>query len=427
MELLVVVAAVAALAFVVRVSLDAPVARRVFPVLMLALAVRLVVHVVLQRGALIGYGGDNLWYELWAVDIADQWKLDGFSYVTADSAGRPFSVALPSNLLAVIVYLCGGPAPVACTAFVGLLACVLCVIMYRFARLVGADDRAAFRLLVVLAFMPAFLLHTSDTFKDGFNALFVVASLYVGVSLVRRFTFAKLLVLVPLLWALWNVRPYMTFLCLLPLAVGIIAPKRVISLRTLFAVTVAAVLLAFMPEVVVDNGPVEMMREQMDYAQSQAVQRANSTPRVWWRQGSGVQFDDGGNTWNSLGPRLVYTVLSPFPWTPGGFALQFSKIDTCLWYLLLAAAVVGARRLWRRERGAVLVLLLFVVPATVAYATTMSNMGLIFRQRIPVVMVTSLLSAVAWTRSSPGEPDPVDTPPDALPEPEEAPRRAVLT
>ena len=31
----------------------------------------------------------------------------------------------------------------------------------------------------------------------------------------------------------------------------------------------------------------------------------------------------------------------------------------------------------------------------------MSNIGLMFRQRIPIVMVTSLLSAIAWTRTPP--------------------------
>ncbi|MCW2876631.1 MAG: hypothetical protein JWQ95_731 [Sphaerisporangium sp.] len=426
MELLVVVAAVVALVFVVRVSLDAPAARRVLPVLLVALVVRLALHVVLQRGALLDYGGDNLWYELWATEIAEQWKRDGFSYISANSAGEPYSVALPSNLLALIIYVCGGPAPVGCTAFIGLLACVLCVIMYKFARMIGADDRSAFRLLAVLAFMPAFLLHTSDTYKDGFNALLVVASLYVGVSLARRFNVAKLLVLAILLWGLWNVRPYMPFLCVLPLALGAIGLRRVISLRSLFAVTAVITLVLLMPGMVVHNGPVERMREQLEHAQSAGVQSANRA-HVWWRPGSGVEFDDGGNAWNAIGPKLVYTLLSPFPWTPGSPALQLAKIDTFLWYLLLYSAVIGARRLWHSDRRVLLILLLFIVPAAVAYATTMANMGLIVRQRMPIVMVTSLLSAVAWTRIPGGRTGPGRPQPDDGTQPEEVARRAVLT
>ncbi|MBN6053681.1 hypothetical protein JYK22_17200, partial [Nonomuraea sp. RK-328] len=397
MELLIVATAAVALVVIVRASLDAAAARRVVLVLLGAFVVRLLVHVAVLRSGLIEYGGDNLDYEARALQIVSYWRLEGLQFVTADQLSSLQSIAVPCNVFALVVWLCGGPAPLACTAVVALLACVMCVIVYRLARLVGADEQAAFRLLVVVAFMPAFLLHTSDTYKDGFNAFLVVAGVGVAVSVAQRFRFNALLVAGALLWCLWYVRPYMVFMCVLPLVLAVVISKSRFSVRKLcaFGLLLTAGMLFFAG--VYDSAPVESMQQQLDRGQSQVVRGANAGG------GSGVVFSDGGDAWGDLGPKLVYTVLSPFPWSAGSLAFQLGKIDVLVWYFLLFSAARGAARLWWRDRRTLLLLLAFIVPGTIAYATTMSNVGLIFRQRIPIVLITSVLAAVAWTRV-PGEP-----------------------
>jgi hypothetical protein len=393
MEYFIVAAAAVTLILLVNANLDAAVARRVLPVLLIAFAARLAVHVLVIRAGVIEYGGDNLDYEARAMDIVSYWRLEGIQFVTADQLSSLYSIAVPCNIFAMVIYLCGGPAPMACTAIVALLACALCVIIYKFARQVGANTTAAFRLLVVTAFMPAFLLHTSDTYKDGFNAFLVVACVGVSASIARRFRMSKLLLAGPLLWCLWHVRPYMVFMCAIPLIFGVVASRSKFSLRKLL--TFSALLVSAM--LFVGSGyaatPVEQMQHQLDTGQSSVIRRANAGG------GSGVHFEDGGDAWSDLGPKLLYTVMSPFPWTEGSLALQLGKIDVLLWYYLLYSAVRGGRRLWQHDRRTVLLLLLFILPGTIAYATTMANMGLIFRQRIPIVMVTSLLAAVAWSRT----------------------------
>ncbi|OUC97976.1 hypothetical protein [Streptosporangium minutum] len=394
MEYFIVVAAAVALAFIVHVNLDAGVARRVLPVLLAAFAARLAVHVLVMRSGVFDYGGDNMGYESRALGIVEYWKREGFQFVTAEDMSYLASVAVPCQVFAIVVYLCDGPAPLACTAVVALLACALCVVVYKFARLIGADDRAAFMLLVVSAFMPAFLLHTSDTYKDGFNAFLVVTSIGLGAAIARRFDMRRLLTLALLLWALWYVRPYMVFMCAVPLILGLAGLGKAFSMRRVFAF---AVLLAFALLTfggVYDGAPTGVIQEQLELGQSEVIRRANGDG------GSGVDFEDGGNPWNAIGPKLLYTLLSPFPWTQGGPVLQFGKIDVLIWYFLLYNAVRGARRLWRQDRVTLLILLSFVIPGTIAYATTMANMGLIFRQRIPIIMVTSVLAAVAWTKEA---------------------------
>ncbi|RGA02379.1 hypothetical protein DI270_024660 [Microbispora triticiradicis] len=412
-EYIVVIAAAVLLVVVVHAGLKPRVAWRVLPVLLAAFAVRLAVHVLLMRSGL-GYGGDNYSYEARALGIVELWHRNGVHYVTSDELGSVYGVAVPCHVFALVMYLCGGKAPLACTSVVASLGCGLCVVLYRFARLVGADERAAFRLLVLTAFLPGFLLHTSDMFKDGFNAFLVVTCLGLAVSNLRRFDPLKVAALGPLLWALWNVRPYMVFMCSLPLLAGAVRVKHALSGRSLviFAVVLIPVLVllqGFDQGLDQDGGPLGTMQAQLDRGQSQHTRLANA------EGGSGVVFDDGGNAWSDLGPKLAYTLLSPFPWASGSMALQLGKIDTLLWYWLLFCAAQGARHLWRHDRRTLLILMLFLVPASIAYATTMSNIGLIFRQRIPIVMVTSLLSAIAWSRTRPyaGPPEERATDPEA--------------
>lgn len=398
MEYIVVAAAVVALTVIVHASLGGALARRVFPVLLLAFTARLLVHVFVTRGGAIEYGGDNLYYEARAMEIVAAWKNEGIHFVSTEENPRLSGVALPCHIFAAVIYLCSGPAPLACTAVVAVVACGLCIVMYRFARSLGANERAAFLLLVVTAFMPSFLLHTADMYKDGFNAFLVVAALHTGVSIARRFEARRLLVLGFLLWALWHVRSYMVFMCLPPLIISLMGVERGFSLRRFLAFGAVLAYAVSLYAGALDAAPVETMMNQLDTGQSNLLRQSNS------QGGSGVSFADGGNPWNELVPKLAYTVFSPFPWSPGSLALQLGKIDVIVWYFLLYAAVRGARTLWHTDRKVLLILLLFLVPSTVVYATGMANVGLIFRQRMPIVMIASLLAAVFWsTRKPKGE------------------------
>jgi hypothetical protein len=399
-EYLIIAAAAVTLVFLINMNLDSRAARRALPVLLVAFTVRLVIHVLVMRGNIIDYGGDNLHYELKALEIVEYWRREGFQYVTSDEIAGLHTVTVPCQIFAIVIYLCDGPASLACTAVVALAACALCIMMYKLARLIGADERAAFILLTVTAFMPAFLLHTSDTYKDGFNAFLVVACLGLGFSSVRNFDVRKLLLLGPLLWALWHVRPYMVFMCAVPLIFSVAIFKRALSPHGMLVF--GAVLLSALLFI----APLEAMQEQLEYGQSENVRRANALGS------SGVLFEDSGRAWEALGLKLVYTLMAPFPWADGSLTLQLGKIDVLIWYYLFYSAVRGVRRLWRYDRGMVLILLMFIVPSTVVYATSMANIGLIFRQRIPIVMIVSLLSAVAWTRISREKQQPATPLPD---------------
>ncbi|MFD1536111.1 hypothetical protein [Nonomuraea guangzhouensis] len=383
------------LVVLVSVSFDKQTAWRVLPVLLAAFVVRLVVHLAVVRPDAVGYGGDHLGYEVMSLETAAFWQREGLQFATSVPAERFDSVALPCYVFAIVIYLCGGPAALACTAVVALIACALCIVMYRFARVVGADERAAFVLLAVTAFSPMFVLCTSDMFKDGFNAFLVVSCLYLAVSNARRFDLRKPLMTLSLLWALWNVRAYMMFMCGAPALLGVMGSRGAAFTRTLVVSAGLLVSGLFFFGYVDGGGVMETALDQLEFAQSEVARRSYAS------QGSGVLFDDSGSAWGSMIPKLLYTLLAPFPWAEGSATLQLGKIEMLLWYFMLYSSVRGARLLWRQDRRVLLILLLFIVPSTIAYATTVANVGLIFRQRIPIVMITSLLAAVAWSRRRP--------------------------
>ncbi|MEU9830633.1 hypothetical protein AB0D67_03735 [Streptosporangium sp. NPDC048047] len=410
MEYVIIAAAVAALVLVVHTTLDARTARKVLPVLVVAFLARLAVHLLYLRSGLTDYGGDNYNYETKALKVVEYWQENGIRFVTEDEIPLIAAVTLPCNLFALVIYACGGPAPLACTALVALIACTLCVVMYKFARLAGADERAALRLLAVVAFMPAFLLHTSDMFKDGFNAFLVITCLALAAANMRRFALRNVVMILILLVALWNVRPYMVVMCLPALLVGVANPRRALSARFLAVSAVLLVVATALLAGALHLGPADEVMEDLERGQAENVRRANASQR------SGVTFDDGGGPWGALLPKILYTLFSPFPWTSGSVTLQLGKIEMLVAYCLFYCAVRGTLRLWRSDRGMLLFLLAFLVPGTVAYATTMSNIGLIFRQRIPIVLMVGLLAALAWTgeaeRRRAERRDPADREPD---------------
>jgi hypothetical protein len=395
LELVIVLLMLGALIGVMRINFDQAIFSKLLPFFVVAFFGRLIIHVAVLRSGLLNYGGDCVTYEELGQIVASIWRIDGFSFVTEGENPALHSVAVPVNIFAFIQYVCGSNATLACTSFVAFVAGALCVVVFRFSQLIGADDGAATRLTLLTLFGPSFIIHTSDTYKDGINAFLVVTALYVAVRVAQKVSFISVIAVSPLLWCLWYVRPYMVFMCALPLALGVIGIKRALSVWS-----VSLMVLALVGGLILsgaDGGRPEALdiaQEQFDRASSTAVREDAA------QGGSGVTFDDGGNAWGALGPKILYTLLSPFPWASGSVAFQLGKIETMLWYYLLYCAIRGLPWFWKNDRQTLFLIGLFVIPSTLAYATSMANVGLIFRQRMPITIMVSLLSSVVWTRSS---------------------------
>jgi hypothetical protein len=358
---------------------------------------RLLMHVFIMRSvAFFSHGvagGDCNIYESMGEIICTMWRMDGFQYITPEILPDIKSVSLICNLYACVTYICGPGSSIASTSIVAFIACLVCLVMYRFALRLGASERSAFGVFVVTILGPSFIYHTSDMYKDGINALLVVTSLYLALSTAKQFSVGKLALLIPVLTALWEVRSYMVFLCLVPLPMAFLGSKRSLSLGRIIGVFMLVAAIG----VLVVYGAVKSIATQAE-AQFDRATDAGARSFNADMGASGVTFSgDTGSPWAAIGPKLIYTLFSPFPWMGGSIGLQLGKIDTLIWYYIVFSAIGSARLMWNNDRRTLLLLLLFLGSGFLAYATTMSNIGLIFRQRMPLVMITTVLASVYWT------------------------------
>jgi hypothetical protein len=81
--------------------------------------------------------------------------------------------------------------------------------------------------------------------------------------------------------------------------------------------------------------------------------------------------------------------------------LQLGKIEAFIFYWFMYVVYRDRKRLWAEHRSTVIMMATFIIPATLAYATTMSNVGLIVRQRMPIVIAVALLAGIAYRQKMP--------------------------
>jgi hypothetical protein len=379
------------MAMVVRRFPDPP---RVLQLMLAGYAVRMFLQLFLRDLPLFSYGagGDCIFYEEMARYISRGWLYNGIEYMTNKEIVALGSTSLPPNLFALILYINGGELTRAgCTAVVAVAACLSCHGLYRLAVECGGDELKAFKVSAFLLFSPGFLFYTADMYKDGLVSFLVVTSLLSSFRLAKRFSPVQLLVTTLSLCALWYVRQYLIFLALAPLAIGLLGTGKGAWIRQFL---VAGVLAAGFVVLISSSSVVQDISTRANATFSQAT----SSESTQWNSmsGSGVTFDDGGNPLGALWLKVLYTLFSPFPWAGGSLALQIGKIDALAWYYLFYRALIAGLRLWKEERARLLMFLTFLAPSTIAYAMTMANIGLVLRQRIPIVMIGSVMACLSW-------------------------------
>ena len=278
-----------------------------------------------------------------------------------------------------------------CTALVAFCAALTCLNLYRLAVELGADDGMAFRVAAIVLFSPAFLFYTSDMYKDGLVLLLISGALGSAFRLVRRLSVLHVVLGALSLLGLWYVRFYLVFVTIVPLLVGLSGLGSKSVARPMFAAVLGALAFLVIETTTGFFGEMtETGNSAFALATSEAALEGNAAA------GSGVSFGDGGAAFGSLGPKILYTLFAPFPWQSGSIGLQLGKIEVLLWYYLLYRAWKSGRRLWREEPVLLLMFLSFLLPSTIMYATIMTNIGLIVRERMAIVMIGSVLATLSW-------------------------------
>lgn len=382
-----------ACAFVLRQVLSSAGLLRVktsLPLIILSgFALRLVIQLFIREVPFFthGLGGDALNYEEFARLIAGIWRRVGIHYVTADEFVELGPTSFPENLFACVMYLNGGETTrLGCTSLVALAAGLTAINLYSLATQFGAEHKNALLFACLIYFQPAFLFYTSDMYKDGLVLVFAIGALGSALRLSFRFSFLHAAIGILCAWALWYVRFYLIYVTVAPLLVGIVGIRTKSVARPLFTalgLAVAAVALAGFTDIL--QLTTETASNTFALGTSARALAANAGG------GSGVVFDDGGSPYGALPAKLAYTLFAPFPWAGGSLGFQLGKLDVALWYFTLYRA---GRAAWRADKRLVLMFASFIVPCTLMYAMSMSNVGLIMRQRMVIVVATAVLAAI---------------------------------
>lgn len=359
-------------------------------------AIRVILQFFIRNLDFFTSGGvDSAIYEGFGRTIAASWRMNGIHFVTSEELPLIGATSLPPNLFALMTYVTDGEnTRLASTALVALAAGIAAINIYTLALEFGAEEKHARLMTQLFYFQPAFLFYTCDTYKDGLVVAIVLGAIGSALRLSKKFTVVQVLVCIGSLWALWHVRFYLIFISLAPLGVGLsgFGGKRLIRpLLATFALVLTIVAVAAYTDVL--QLAAERAAETFEIATQESTLGANSGAMA----GSGVVFDDGGVAYNALPQKLAYTLLSPFFWVGGSAAFHIGKIDGFVWYFIMYRAAKAARQV---DRVFVLMLATFLVPCTLMYAMSMSNVGLIVRQRLPIVAITAVLAALYRQKSA---------------------------
>ena len=92
---------------------------------------------------------------------------------------------------------------------------------------------------------------------------------------------------------------------------------------------------------------------------------------------------------------IVDFMLRPFPWEPGSELAILTRPETIAYYFLLIPAGLGAFFGLRRSPALALPLVTYVAIGMVGYGLVISNLGTLYRERAPLVLVIFVFVGVA--------------------------------
>lgn len=361
--------------------------------ILLGFAVRILAHGIVRNVGLFSGGatsqGDGGAYEYAAAIVVRLWDYQGLGWFSAEEMGvqSASNALLAVHLYAAIALVNGGEVTaLGCAAFNAFLAALTCLQLFRLGTTIKGTEHDSRMVALALYFSPAFILYTSDMFKDGISAFLVVSAVLTAFRLSERFNPADAVLGLVCLGLIWYVRFYLVFLVSAPLLMSLLgirsgSPSRLI-IASAFMLAAGLLLIGTQSA----ETALEFGEDTFDRATAENVLASNA------RGGSGVEFS--GGPWASFPLKLLYTLLSPFPWDfrSSSLGFQIGKIDALIWAFFLFRGVRAAKRMWKEDPGTLLMFLVVLVPLTIAYATTMANIGLILRQRIPIVLLGAVLA-----------------------------------
>jgi len=109
--------------------------------------------------------------------------------------------------------------------------------------------------------------------------------------------------------------------------------------------------------------------------------------------------------------RVIYFMFMPFPWLIENLTDLFGFVDVALYAVLIIFFVIGAFKVWKKNREAVIIMFLAAVTLVVMFSWGTTNYGTAWRHRQKVAPFLATIAAVGissskrWEALLPGEDD----------------------
>lgn len=372
----------------------------VFRLAVFGYALRLAITSVMREVSFFSHegGGDAGQYQYFSWYLVSYWERAGIHWIDNAEARNIYDSGTIGSapgfvhLYALIQYVDGDRTRLGMVGVNAMLACLTFTLLHRFATELGSRPKPALWISVAFFFSPAFLFYSSDSYKDPWVIAYGLTCLYGCFVFLSQSVRRGLIVFFAGALCMWFTRRYVLYMLTLTMGVAIVlrlvqrGKNRAIAISLgLFLAVVAAVVL---PPLLKDFGEAAMKTYETAIA---------TNTRDWnERGGSGIDFDDGGDPYARIGPKLAYTLFSPFPWMSGSTGFHIGKIDALLMTFAIVRTALTVVRRWSDKRKEIVLLLAFIAPASFVYSLTMANIGLILRQRLVVEVAFLVLGSLSF-------------------------------
>ncbi len=354
-----------------------------------ALAVRVVAAVTIA----VGWGGslflDDASYSRLAEAAADG-TLDRLGSYPVWLYERTATLLVPVTGLYEVL----GPVKLAGQLYVGLLGAATAALTARLALEV-VDRRWALFAGLVIALLPSQVLWSSIIMKDA-AVWACLSGLGLVVALASRSAGRRLAVLasaaVGLLVLLGFLRLHTLEVALVAIALAMLVSAREQRPVRVAGATVMLVCIPIAFGMGVAGAP--FVASSWDVGDQRAANAELAESAVAECQASGLAGELA-----CLPTGVTVVALRPWPWeaSSGTTGVRLARVESVVWYPLLALAVIGLSAAWERRRVLAFPLLCGAA-VLLMYALTEGNLGTAYRHRGEFVWVLALLAGLGAQR-----------------------------
>lgn len=301
------------------------------------------------------------------------------------------------------IYLLVGRVPLLVQMANVLTGTLIVLFVFKCTSLISRDRVTSLFAAVIAAFFPTLILHSAVLLRETFIVLFMVASFYYFLRWYYKGSLRHTVLAVILALLAISLHSGLVLILLVYAAYfAFYRPKRrkwkFLNLKQTSMVLLATILLVItLGDKLSHYFPIGIgigsWASYLSKFNSHAV-------------GSGAAYLEGYVPNNLLDiivqtpVRIIYLLLTPFPWQISSPTHLVGVVDVFLYIILIILAIIGIRFMWQRDRTLCIFMLMFFFMGTIMYAWGTSNFGTAIRHRQKLVWILIITASLGIHNSS---------------------------